>query len=101
MAERALTSTFDPGTGTLAFSGAVDELSLTAFGTDVAEARADATGPLLIDLSDVDYFPSAAVSALISTLRTDDAAAPTELLAVQGSIAQRVLHICGLPHRTS
>lgn len=97
MQERPLSSAYDPDTRTLAFSGTVDETSLDVFRADIAAAGT----PVVIDLSDVDYFPSVAIAALVGATRSDDGSASSELLAAEGTVAQRVLRICGLPHRTS
>jgi len=99
MPERPLSSTFDPETSTLVVSGVIDELAAAEFTAAVAAALDGASAPVVVDLSDVDYFPSVAVSALIEAVRPH----PDRytLLARQGTIAQRVLHLCGLPHRTA
>lgn len=97
MQDRPLTSAYDPETRTLAFSGTVDEGVLDRFSGDIAAAGT----PLVVDLSDVDYFPSVAVRALVAAIRSDVGPPTCDLLAAPGTVAQRVLHICGLPHRTS
>lgn len=99
MRERPMSSSLDTGTATLSFSGTVDETAVAALSSDIAAGLADCDGTLVIDLSDVDYFPSAAVSALVKATRDDESR--VELLAAEGSIVQRVLHLCGLPHRTA
>lgn len=99
MHERPLSSALDREAATLSFSGVLDEPGVPAFGSAIADAFTEVDGTLVIDLSDVDYLPSVAVSALLAATRREDGRT-SELLAAEGSIAQRVLYICGLPHRT-
>ena len=101
MLERPFSSAYDPDAARLVLSGSVDELAAPVFRDDLAAALSASPQGLEVDLSDVDYFPSVAVSALIKALRQDGDAASSELLAAPGTVAQRVLQICGLPHRTS
>lgn len=101
MQERPFSSTFHPATQTLAVAGAVDELARSAFRSDLAAAAAQCPEVLVVDLTEVDYFPSVAVSVLVDLMKNDGTGpAKVELRAGAGTIAQRVLQLCGLPHRT-
>ncbi|WP_122817475.1 STAS domain-containing protein [Nocardioides pantholopis] len=101
MQERPFSSTFHESTGTLRVVGAVDEVARSAFSSDLAVAAGQVSDVLVVDLTDVDYFPSVAVSVLVDLMRNDAGAGKVELVAGQGTIAQRVLQLCGLPHRTA
>lgn len=98
MHERPFSAAYEPGTSTLTVGGAVDELAAPTFRDDLAAALAAGPGPVVVDLTDVDYLPSVAVSVLVAALAAGGT--PLELRATRGSIAQRVLELCGLPHRT-
>lgn len=98
MLERPFAAVHDPATSRLVLTGAIDESSETAFTAALTGALADTPvdgRPLTIDLTDVDYLPSTAIAILVSTTRP----AAVDLVAGPGTIAQRVLDICGLPHR--
>lgn len=103
MIERPFASTYDATTSTLAVTGAVGEDVEPDFERALVEALARTSGVLRIDLSEVDYLPSSALGTLISVTRPAPAAGadgrPYELVAAPGSVAARVLEICGLPHR--
>ena len=60
------------------------------------------TRDLVVDLDDVDFLPSLGVGVLAVALRTaEERGSRLELVAAKGTIAEQVLHICGLPHRHS
>jgi anti-anti-sigma factor len=100
--ERPLTFSFEPETRTLFVSGEVDELSGIAFRETIEKHSEAFTRPVVIDLSDVDFLPSLGVGVLAVALRNaDEKGTRMELVADKGTIAQQVLNICGLPHRTS
>lgn len=100
MHERPFSSAYDAGTSTLTICGAVDELAAPTFRADLAAATAaGGAGPVVVDLTEVDYLPSVAVSVLVSALGGPEGSVPV-LRATRGTIAQRVLEMCGLPHRT-
>ena len=105
MPERPYSSTFDSTTRRLLVRGAIDELSVPAFRADLDEAASTAEpGALTVDLGEVDYFPSVALGALVVAMKRDEHPEQTskiEVLAAEGTIAQRVLELCGMPHRTS
>jgi anti-anti-sigma factor len=99
MHERPFSAAYEPGTSTLTVGGAVDELAAPTFRDDLAAALAAGPGPVVVDLTEVDYLPSVAVSVLVAALAAKGGGAPV-LRAARGTIAQRVLELCGLPHRT-
>lgn len=102
MHERPFSSAYEPGTSTLTVGGAVDELAAPAFRDQLDAALAAGPGPVVVDLTDVDYLPSVAVSVLVTALAAASPDTPAiALRAARGSIAQRVLELCGLPHRTA
>jgi anti-anti-sigma factor len=97
--ERPYSSTWDEHTATLHVHGAIDELSAHAFRDDLL-THPPVCGSMLVDLTNVDLFPSAAVGALVAGMKQATAAGNRiEVLVAAGGVAQRVLTICGLPHR--
>ena len=100
MLERPFSSAYDPDAARLVLSGSVDELAAPVFRDALAAALSASPQGLEVDLSDVDYFPSVAVSVLVGVLGPSAPAPQPELVAAPGTIAQRVLELCGLPHRT-
>ena len=102
MDERPLTFAFDEGaTRTLRVSGEVDELSGPAFRAAIEQYSEDYAKDLVVDLDDVDFLPSLGVGVLAVALRTAaERGSHIDLVAAKGTIAQQVLNICGLPHRS-
>ena len=100
MSERPYSSTYDPETRSVAVSGAVDELSESSFRADLLAAEGGG-GLAAVDLGDVDYFPSVAVSGLIAALKAqkEKGAPMAEVVVADGCVAQRVLELCAIPHR--
>ncbi len=108
MQERAYSSNFDAQTCHLSVEGAIDDLNVSVFGRDLDVAASSSwggvagSGRLVVDLSGVDYFPSVAVGALVAVMkqhRNLDRAV-IDVVARAGTVAQRVLELCGIPHRT-
>ena len=94
--------TYDGTAQALTVTGELDEeTSLTL--RDAIETHTESfTRALAIDLSGVVYLPSAAVGVLAQALQKGTGADhPLELVAADGTIAQRVLQVCALPHRAS
>ena len=100
MQERPYSSQYDARTRAVAVSGAIDELSEATFRADLLAAE-DGSGLAAVDLSDVDYFPSVAVSGLVATLKTqkERGSQMAEVVVSDGCVAQRVLELCAIPHR--
>jgi anti-anti-sigma factor len=97
--ERPYSSTWDEHTATLQVYGVLDELSAHTFRDDLL-TRLPVGGSMLVDLTSVDLFPSAAVGALVAGMKQATAVGSRmEVLVAAGGVAQRVLTICGVGHR--
>lgn len=87
---------------TLTVAGDVEEDSAVVLRDAIAAHTASFTRRLVIDLTAVTYLPSVAVGVLAkSGQKASLAGHALDLVAAEGSIAQRVLTVCALPHRTS
>ena len=105
MQERPYSSVYDSATGRLAVRGAIDELSVPEFRSDL-DAAVSAAGPggLIVDLERGRLLPSVALGALVVAMKRDEDPqheTPIVVLASEGTIAQRVLDLCGMPHKTT
>ena len=83
----------------LILHGELDEVASAELRDLLRAITADLVGDLRLDLADVDFLPSVAVGVLAGAQN----AAATKgacitFVAASGSIAQRVLTVCGLPH---
>lgn len=88
----------DPESATLLVGGTVDELSAVPLREALQKHTDDFTRDLTVDLGDVDFLPSLGVGVLAVAMRqAEENGVAIRLRATEGSIAQRVLHICGLP----
>lgn len=93
---------YDADDRTLLVGGFVDEMSGLALRDAIAKRSQDFTEPLVVDLSDVDFLPSLGVGILaVAMKKAGEQGTSIELTAQQGSVAQQVLNICGLPYRAS
>ncbi len=102
MDERPLSLSYDADDKTLLVGGFVDEMSGLALRDAIAKRSQDFTEALVVDLSDVDFLPSLGVGILAVAMRKAGEHGTTiELTAEQGTVAQQVLNICGLPYRTA
>jgi anti-anti-sigma regulatory factor len=88
-------ATFSDADSTLLVAGEVDELSTGTLRDAITTASGNYARPLLIELSDASLFSSDAVRTVVYAMQRGD----ITILAADGSIAQRVLQICGIPHR--
>ena len=92
---------FDAASGTLTVAGGLDEHNAAACREGIEKHSQMYSLGMVLDLTAVTYLPSTAVGMLV---RADQefAAAGTafELAAAAGSIAERVLTVCAMPHRT-
>lgn len=96
------TADFDDDTRVLTLSGELDEAAATVLRDTLTSHTDDYSKSLVIDLSSVDYLPSAAVGVLARAQQQAAGSGQSlDLVASDGTIAQRVLVVCGLPHRTS
>lgn len=87
------------GPGRLGVQGDLDELAVPALRSALENHAGVAA--LTVDLSGASYVCSAAVSALVGAQRGAAAMGRRlELYAEEGSIAQRVLQVLGIPHDT-
>jgi anti-anti-sigma factor len=84
---------------TLILRGEVDEAASVELRDLLRAITADLVGDLRIDLADVDFLPSVAVGVLAAAQgAAAKRGASITFVAAKGSIAQRVLTICGLSH---
>jgi anti-anti-sigma regulatory factor len=97
MDERPFAATMRPDQRTLVVSGSVDELAVDDFRWALHLCMSASTDPV-VDLSDVDFFPSFAVGALIGALRRDRG---MTVAAREGTFAAKVLDVCGIPYHLS
>ena len=81
--------------GVLALAGSISEEYAPALLTLLLDALEE--GPLTVDLTDVDYLPSVALSSFIAAWHAEGAH-PMTLQARKGTISQRVLAVTALPH---
>lgn len=94
-------ATFDEATGVLRVSGEIDEVSAVDLRSALAKHTGDSSQGLVVDLSAVTFLPSLAVGVLANAREKALAAGvPFEMVASDGSIAQRVLAVCALPYRS-
>lgn len=92
---------FDATSGVLRVSGDLDELPTAALRTSIQEHSQGYTSRLILDLSGVTYLSSAAVGMLAKARQEfSTTGADLELAAASGSVAQRVLTVCAIPHRS-
>ena len=89
----------DAQSNTLVVSGSIDETAGPDLRDAIEKHSAGYTRDLTIDLGEVDFLPSMGVGVLALALRSGDQnGASITLVAVKGTVAQRVLTICALPH---
>lgn len=94
-------ATFDEATAVLTLRGDIDETAGVALRENIATTTQDYTRSIAIDLTEVDYFPSLAVGVIAKALaRAREAGIELVLRAAPGTVAQRVLTVCGLEHET-
>jgi anti-anti-sigma factor len=91
---------FDAATGTLTVAGDVDEQHAAALREGIEKHSQMFAVGLVVDLTAVTYLPSTAVGMLVRA-HQEFATAGTELelAAAAGTIAERVLTVCAMPHR--
>lgn len=92
----------DEAARTIIVSGELDDPAIVSLREAVVEASGSFTRPLAIDLSAVSFIPSAAVGVLATAQqRGSTSGHPVDLVAADGTIAQRVLTVCALPYRVA
>ena len=79
--------------------GDLDELATFELRETLAQATDQLSADLTIDLTDVDFLPSSAIGVL-ATAQTGARrnGADITFVAADGSVAQRVLAVCGLDY---
>ena len=101
MSDGQFLSTFDETTGVLRVSGDVDEASAVDLRSALTTHSGDPSQGLVVDLSAVTFLPSLAVGVLARAREEAlGAGVPFEMVASDGSVAQRVLAVCALPYRS-
>ena len=99
MDEKPYAASYDADQQILFVAGSVDELAGPVFREDLAKHSDQHTKPLVVDLSDVEFFPSLAVGVLAVAMRQSrEADAEIEVRAREGGIVARVLTICARPY---
>lgn len=93
-------ASYDAETGVLSVAGSVDELSGPTFRADLEKASDGFARDVVVDLTEVDFFPSLAVGVLAVALKNARNAGHTlDVVAATDSIVARVLRISALPFR--
>src|ERR1700712_3229713 len=99
MTARPFSYALSGGARTASLHGDLDEGASVQLRALLRSITADLVGELRIDLTDVDFLPSAAVGVLASSqAAAARGSASIAFVAAEGTTAQRVLTICGLPH---
>ena len=102
MEPASFTLAFDETSGVLTVTGELDEVSSAVLREVVQKHSGDYAESIVVDLSAVEYLPSVAIGVLAKARQTAEARGRSvDLVAADGTIAQRVLQICALPHRTA
>lgn len=91
----------DEASGLLAVSGDVDVPQITLLQEAINTQSQSCTADVVLDLSGVTYLPSAAIGMLEKVREeVESSGALFELRVAPGSIVERVLTICAMPHVT-
>jgi anti-anti-sigma factor len=99
MMQRSFSYDLAPAGQTLTLHGEVDEAASIELRELLRAITADLVGELRIDLADVDFLPSVAIGVLAGAQgAAAKRGAAVIFVAATGTIAQRVLTICGLAH---
>lgn len=97
--EKPYESSYDAARNTLFVLGSVDELAGPTFREDLAKHSEQHSRALVVDLSEVEFFPSLAVGVLAVAMRKSrEAGVELDVQAREGTIVARVLTICALPY---
>ena len=100
MTEVPFAITFDAASGTLTVVGDVDEDNAAALREGIEKHSQMYSVGTVLDLTSVTYLPSTAVGVLVRADQEFAAAGiQFELAAAAGTIAERVLTVCAMPHR--
>lgn len=102
MDAQTYSSSFDEAASLLTVRGEIDEAGGVTLRDELTKYTHDFGRSIRVDLSEVDYFPSLAVGVFATARRkADKAGVELGLVAAEGSVAQRVLTVCGLEHETA
>lgn len=102
MEEREFTYEVSDDAGRLVLHGDLDEGATIQVRMLLKELTGGLTRDLEIDLTDVDLMPSSAVGVLANAQDTaSKQGAALTFVAADGTIAARVLTICGLPYEVA
>jgi anti-anti-sigma factor len=97
--ERAFSYEISDESDRLVLHGDLDEGATVQFRMLLKEVTEGLTRDLTVDLTDVDLLPSSAVGVLANAQETaTKQGAALTFVAGDGTIAARVLTICGLPY---
>ena len=92
---------YDPASGVLSVIGDVENESISTLRDAIAEHSSAGTTALAVDLTRATYLPSAAIGMLVrATKLFKSTGTPFEMVAAADSVADRILTLCALPHRT-
>lgn len=98
MDEPLYSAEFDQDRRVLAVTGDIDEVTGPQLRETLHEHIGSGAPPVTVDLSEVTFLPSAAVSVLVTAMRTaEQADTRFDVVASPGTISHRVLTICGVP----
>ena len=96
---RPYSAMWDRENGTLHVHGVIDQVAARVFHEELV-GRLEAAHRVVVDLNDVDLLSAAGVGALVAGMsRAAADGGRLEVLVGAGEVSQRVLTICGLPHR--
>ena len=85
---------------TLHVSGDVEDSDVADLRSAIDTALDDET-TLVVDLTSVSYLPSVAIGALVdATQSAAQRGGGLEIVARRGTVAHRVLEVCGIAHRS-
>lgn len=100
MTEVPFSLSFDAAAGTLTIAGDVDEQNAAGLREGIEKYSQMYSLDVVLDLTAVTFLPSTAVGVLVRAGQEFAAAGTTfELAAAAGTIAERVLTVCAMPHR--
>ena len=84
----------------LRVTGDLETEGTAALRSAIAKHSQDYTAKMVVELTDVTYCPSLAIAMLVTATKLFKASGTSfEMAAATGSVADRVLRICGLGHR--
>lgn len=90
---------FDESSHVLTVIGELDEITSAMLRDAIQKHSHHYAASIVIDLAGVEYLPSVAIGVLATSMQSAASQGQSvELRAAEGSIAQRVLQVCALPH---